>query len=173
MLILLFAILVFSRVYTAMATVVSAAREAADYATSMGGERWSTSNLATTVSEMTRRACIAASDQPDYVGIDTSTPPDGIDEDCSNPDFSFCITQTVGGTCDFPVDTTDPGYTCDDPSRNPPCRVTVTMHHVFHLFLPFQIEFFGVKLGLPVSVSFDRDSTFAMTDIGVSPSPSP
>ena len=46
------------------------------------------------------------------------------------------------------------------------------MSHNFHLFVPFQIDFFGVKLGLPVSLAFQRDSTFAMTDIDVA-SPAP
>jgi hypothetical protein len=49
----------------------------------------------------------------------------------------------------------------------------VTLTHEFHLLVPFQIDFFGVQLGLPVSMSFDRDSTYAMTDIEVAESASP
>jgi hypothetical protein len=174
MIFLLFAILDFARIYTAMASVESAAREAADYATSyQGAVAWSTAQKDTTVAEMKRRACVAASDLPDYEGTDVA-PADGIDEDCSNPAFAACIMQTVGGTCH---DVATVGATvlddCDDPSRNPPCRVRVTMSHEFHLFVPFQLDFFGVQLGLPVSIDFDRDSTFAMTDIDVGPSPSP
>jgi hypothetical protein len=176
MIFLLFAILDLARIYTAMASVESAAREAADYATSaQGAIAWSDANIDATVAEMKRRACIAASDLPDYEGVDTSVPPDGLDEDCTNPSFSACVRQTAGTACDdvATLNTTDAGYTCHDPARNPPCRVTVTMSHVFHLFIPFQMDFFGVEFGLPVTLSFDRDSTFAMTDIDVTTTPEP
>ena len=66
-----------------------------------------------------------------------------------------------------------PLQTCDDPLRDPPCTVTVTLTHVFHLLAPFAIDFYGVHLGLPATLTFDRDSTFAMTDIGVAPTPAP
>jgi hypothetical protein len=175
MIFLLFAILDLSRIYTAMASVESAAREAADYGTALGAERWSATNINGTVAEMNRRACIGASDQPDYVGIDTSLPPDGLDEECSNPTFAYCIRKTSAGPC---LDPTNAGYDCDDPENNnrvtdPPCMVTVTMGFVFHLFVPFQLDFFGVQLGLPVTLSFERDSTYVMTDIDVSESPAP
>jgi hypothetical protein len=62
---------------------------------------------------------------------------------------------------------------CNNPARAQPCRVTVKMSHVFYLFVPFQLDFFGVKLGLPVSLPFERDSTFAMTDIEVDEDPGP
>lgn len=172
MIFIMFAILDFARIYTAMASVESAAREAADFGTALGAERWSPTNIDDTVAKMNKRACIAASDLPDYAGLDTSTPPDGIDDSCSNPTFAYCITQTVGGSCDFPVDTLDPSYTCNDPARNPPCRVTVEMGHVFHMFVPLQLNFFGTQLGFPSTLAFERDSTFAMTDIDVTP-PSP
>lgn len=167
---LLFAILDLARIYTAMMSVESAAREAADYATSFGAAKWSGTNYADTVAEMRRRACIAASDLPDYQGIDTA-PADGIDEDCSNPSFAYCVTMSTGGPCE-PLDLAAPDP-CDNDVRDPPCTVTVTMSHVFHLFVPFHIDFFGVQLGLPLTLSFDRTSTFAMTDISLSPSPSP
>ena len=171
MVLLMFAILDLARVYTTMMSVESAAREAADYGTTLGAERWSATNTAATVAEMKRRACIAASDLPDYAGIDTS-PADGVDEDCTNPTFSYCLTSTKNGTCAV-LDPTAAGYDCDQPLRAQPCTVTVRMGHVFHLFVPFRINFFGVDLGLPVTLSFDRDSTFAMTDIGVAASPTP
>lgn len=168
MIFLLFAILDLARIYTAMASVESAAREAADYATSaQGAPAWSPGSIEGTVAEMERRACVAASDLPDYEGDDTT---------CSNPEFRYCVRQTVGTACD-PIDpvaaATDSGYTCHDESRNPPCRVTVTMSHVFHLLVPLQMDFFGVQLGLPVTLSFERDSTFAMTDINVTTTPAP
>jgi len=167
---LLFAILDLARIYTAMMSVESAAREAADFGTSYGAAKWSGTNHADTVAEMRRRACIAASDLPDYEGIDTA-PADGVDEDCSNPTFAYCVTMTTGGPCE-PLDlaAADP---CDNEVRDPPCAITVTLSHVFHLFVPFHIDFFGVQLGLPVTLTFDRASTFAMTDINLTPSPSP
>lgn len=174
MFLLFVTILDFSRIYTTMASVESAAREAADFGTEgQGAVAWSKDNIAGTVAEMRRRACVAASDLPDYVGIDTSVPPDGVDDDCSNPTFSYCIRQSSAATCDFPVDPTAVGYTCDQADREPPCRITVTMAHQFHLFVPFQLDFFGVKLGLPVTLSFERDSTFAMTDIEATETSSP
>jgi hypothetical protein len=177
MVFLLFAIFDLARVYTAMASVESAAREAADYATSaQGAIAWSDANIDATVAEMKRRACVAASDLPDFEWSDADS--DGVvdtGEECSNPGFAACVRQTSGTACNdvATLDTTDPGYTCHDTSRNPPCRVTVTMSHVFHLFVPFQLDFFGVQLGLPVTLSFERDSTFAMTDIDVTTTPPP
>ena len=168
MILLLLAIFDLSRIYTTMMSVESAAREAADFGTTLGAERWSITNEPNTVAEMKRRACVAASDLPDYEGVDVS-PADGVDGDCTNPSFNHCVRKISGGACLAPTDT---GYDCDDPANNdpvtdPPCSVTVTMTHEFQLFAPFRLDFFGVELGLPVSISFDRDSTYAMTDIEV------
>ena len=117
---------------------------------------------------MRRRACVAASDLPDYEGVDADA--NGVDEDCTNPTFDHCLTPSAGGTCEpAPDDAWIAANTCADPARDPPCTVTVTLHHDFYLFVPFQINFFGVQLGLPVSLDFERDSTFAMTDIEVAP----
>ena len=178
MIFLLLAILDFSRIYTTMMSVESAAREAADFGTTLGAERWSVTNEPNTVAEMKRRACVAASDLPDFEWTDADVPPDGVfdaDEECTNPSFAHCLRKTPGGPCLAP---TDPGYDCDDPANNapasdPPCAVTVTLTHEFNLFVPCRLDFFGVELGLPVSISFDRDSTYAMTDIEVAESPSP
>lgn len=164
MLIVLLAILDFSRIYTTMMSVESAAREAADYGTTLGAGRWQVgSPMSSTVSEMARRACIAASDLPDYRDPD-GDPTNG----CSNPSFDYCLTTTLGGACG-PV---DPGAGCDDPTRLDPCTVTVTLTHEFHLFSPFNIEFQGVRIGLPSTITFQRDSTFAMTDIDLATSTS-
>ena len=179
MIFILFAILDLSRIYTTMASVESAAREAADFGTALGAERWSATNFSMTRDEMERRACTAASDLHDFAWTDTDV--DGVvdtGEPCTNPTFDWCISQTTGGPCDkaYPqaVDPANPTtIDCDNPDRNPPCTVTVNMAHTFHLFVPFQIDFFGVKLGLPVTIDFERDSTYAMTDIEVSESPSP
>lgn len=167
MVFLLFAIFDFARIYTAMLSVESAAREAADYGTTFGAEKWQPAAFETTVAEMRVRACVAASNLPDYDGIDTDG--DGVDEDCTNPHFDYCLTASVGGPC-LPV---DPVAVCDDPLRATPCTVTVTLSHEFRLFVPFHLDFFGVEFGLPVSVPFERDSTFAITDISIAPSPAP
>jgi hypothetical protein len=171
MMFLLFAIIDLSRVYTAMSSVESAAREAADFGTSLGAERWSTTNAASTIAEMERRACTAASDLHDFAWTDSDA--DGAfdpGEPCTNPSFDWCVSQTTGGACSkvFPqaTDPSAPGATdCDNPDRDPPCTITVTMSDNFHLFIPLHIDFFGVQLGLPNTLAFQRDSTFAMTDI--------
>jgi hypothetical protein len=75
------------------------------------------------------------------------------------------MTTSPGGTCGA----YDPTAGCEDPLREPPCEVTVTLTHVFHLLAPFHFEFMGVEYGLPSTLTFDRDSTFAMTDIDLSP----
>jgi Flp pilus assembly protein TadG len=159
MLILLMAILDLARIYTTMMSVESAAREAADYGTTLGAGKWQAGAPADgTVSAMQLRACTAASDLADYEDPD-GDPATG----CSNPSFAYCLTAAVGGTCG-PL---DPAAGCDVPTRPTPCTVTVTMTHTFRLLAPVGIDFFGVRLGLPGSLTFARDSTFAMTDIDV------
>lgn len=162
MLIIMFGIFDLSRIYTTMNSVESAAREAADFGTELGAPRWDPGSFNVTLGEMRRRACLAASNLPDYVGIDADA--DGIDEDCSNPTFNWCMIETIGGAC-TQLDPTAVGYTCSDPSREPPCYVTVTLGYTFQLLVPLHINFLGVQLGLPGTLSFQRDSTFAMTDI--------
>ena len=106
-----------------------------------------------------RRACVAASNLPDYEDSDND-PATG----CTNPSFAYCLTATTAGPC-------LPGRSrlqaCDNPLRPTPCTVTVTLTHDFHLMAPLGFDFFGVHLGLPTTLTFDRDSTFAMTDIDV------
>ncbi len=163
MVILMLAILDLARVYTTMMSVESAAREAADYGTTLGAGKWQSGTpMDATVTEMRRRACVAASDLPDYEDPD-GDPATG----CTNPSFAYCLTMSIGGTCTYPVDPT--AVTCDNPLRAPPCTVTVTLTHNFHLLAPLNMNFFGVQLGLPTTLTFDRDSTFAMTDIDVTP----
>ena len=159
MLLILLGIADLGRVYTTMMNVESAAREAADFGTTLGAGHWTAgATQDATATEMERRACVAASDLPDYVGDD----PSGTVVTCTNPSFSYCITSSVGGTCD-PF---DPAAGCDDPLRAPPCWVTVKLAYDFHLLTPLQI-------GLPPTLSFVRDSTFAMTDIDLAPTPTP
>jgi Flp pilus assembly protein TadG len=164
MLLMLLAILDLARVYTTMMSVESAAREAADYGTTLGAGKWQDGAPATaTAAEMERRACVAASNLSDYEDTDADPNNGG----CTNPSFTYCLTATVGGPCG-PL---DPTQGCENPSRSTPCSVTVTLTHDFRLLAPINIDFFGVQLGLPTTLTFSRDSTFAMTDIGVATSP--
>ena len=87
--------------------------------------------MAGTVAEMERRACVAASNLPDYADPD-SDPTTG----CSNPSFTYCLTPSVGGTCAA----VDPTHACEDPLRTTPCTVTVTLTHDFHLLSPIGID---------------------------------
>jgi len=155
MMLILLAIIDFGRVYTTMMTVESAAREGADFGTTLGAAHWDATTKDITVAEMERRSCIAASNLPDYVGDD----PSGTVVTCTNPGFAYCLTTATGGPCD-PF---DEFAGCQDPLRAPPCLVTVTLTYDFHLFAPV--------IGLPTTLTFDRDSTFAMTDIDLAPPP--
>lgn len=168
MLILLLAVLDLSRIYTTMMAVESAAREAADYGTTFGAGKWQAgAPIDGTIAEMRRRACVAASNLPDY--DDPENPNNPSAGNCTNPSFAYCVTASIGGTCG-PV---DPGQVCENPLRPTPCSVTVTLTHDFYLFFPLGIDFFGIQLGMPAILTFDRASTFAMTDIGVAPTPTP
>jgi hypothetical protein len=168
MVFMLLAIVDFARIYTTMMSVESAAREAADYGTTLGAGKWVASGSSptpaeATEAEMRRRACIAASDLTGYADPD-SDPTTG---NCTNPTFTYCMTPTVGGPCG-PLDAS---AGCDDPLRTTPCRVTVTLSYEFRLIAPLGIDFYGVRLGFPASITFQRDSTFAMTDIDIATGP--
>lgn len=163
MVIILFAIVDFARIYTTMMGVESAAREAADYGTTLGAGKWQVgAPMDTTVAEMQRRACVAASDLADY-----ADPDDDPATGCTNPSFSYCVTPGASGTCAA----VDPVNACENPLRAIPCRVKVTMTHDFRLIAPVSIDFFGVQLGLPTTITFQRDSTFAITDIDLATGP--
>jgi Flp pilus assembly protein TadG len=169
MLLILMGVIDFGRLYTTVISVESAAREAADYGTTYGAARWSADNLVDTERRMEERACVAASTLADYVDAD-SLPGSG----CQNPAFSYCVTPDVGEPCEA----LDPADVCEDPARLTPCAVTVTLRYDFHLLVPFRVEMFGAHWGLPSAISFDRDSTFAITDIeapmpSVPPLPTP
>lgn len=157
MVVILFATLDFARIYTTMMSIESAAREAADYGTTLGAGKWQVgSPMDGTVSEMQRRACVASSDLTDYDDPD-GDPATG----CVNPGFAYCMTPIEGGTCG-PVDPVDG---CEVPTRPEPCTVTVLLSYDFRLLVPLNIEFLGVGIGFPSTISIQRDSTFAMTDI--------
>ena len=157
MLILLLGIIDLARIYTTMLSVESAAREAADYGTTLGAGKWQSPTPADlTVAEMQRRACVASSNLTDYVGSGGT---------CSNPSFAYCVRTSMAGPCGA----LDPADHCEDPLRAPPCVITVTLSYQFHLLAPLNFEFMGVQYGIPSTITFDRDSSFAMTDIDLSP----
>ena len=162
MLIMLLGIIDLARIYTTMMSVESAAREAADYGTTLGAGKWQDGPPKDgTLAEMQRRACIAASDLPDYVDPDN----DPTTGNCTNP--TFACTITPGGDCSAP----SPG--CESPTNEPPCVVSVTLGYDFSLLAPLNFEFMGIEYGFPSTLSFERDASFAMTDIGVAPSSGP
>jgi len=162
MVVLLLAIVDFARIYTTMMTVESAAREAADFGTTLGAGKWDAGTLGVprddTVTEMKRRACIAASSLPDYEDPDDPSTGNCTNPDVSNPDW-YCMTVPETGVCGPPDDS------CVDPLRAQPCTVTVTLTYEFHLFAPFNINIGGRQIGLPATIDVVRDSTYAMTDI--------
>lgn len=160
MVVLLVAVLDIARVYTTIVNVESAAREAADYGTSYGAGKWLAGPVMdANLAEMQKRACVASSDLPDYQDPD-SNPSTG----CTNPAFASCVTPVNGGTCG-PL---DPADGCEVPTRPDPCTVTVTLAYDFHLFVPLSVQIFDVQIGFPSTLSLQRDSTFAITDIDLS-----
>ncbi|MFL5687134.1 MAG: TadE/TadG family type IV pilus assembly protein [Chloroflexota bacterium] len=161
MLILLVGIVDLARIYTTMLSVESAAREAADYGTTLGAGKWQSPTPADlTLAEMQRRGCVASSNLTDY-----SDPGNDPSDGCANPSFSYCVTSSPGGSCGA----LDPSAGCENPLRSFPCIITVTLHYDFHLLAPLNFQFMGVQYGIPSTIAFDRDSSFAMTDIDLSP----
>jgi Flp pilus assembly protein TadG len=166
--ILLFAIVDFARIYTTVMSVESSAREAADFGTTLGAAKWQAGSARdTTVAEMQKRTCTASSNLPEYVD-----PDDDPGTGCENPSFAYCVTPDDGDpatteTCG-PINDLDG---CQDPLRVTPCKVTVTITYDFRLLAPLNVEFLGVTVGLPSTITLGRDSTFAMTDIEIAPGP--
>jgi hypothetical protein len=142
-----------ARVYTTMLSVESAAREAADYG-SFGSQKWASTAVVGTKADMWNRACVAASDLPDYVGPDTA---------CTNPGFDYDLSQDSGATWLKYEGLT--GIPCDIETREPPCWVRVTLTYQFHLLVPLNFEAFGVHYGIPDTLMFTRTSIFPMTDL--------
>jgi hypothetical protein len=159
LLILMLGIVDLARIYTTELSVESAAREAADFG-SFGSQKWNAAVYDVvpdgTIAKMKHRACLASSDLPDYVG-----PEDG----CSNPLFSYQLSSDRGATwVDY-----SPSLGCDDPDREPPCYLKVTLHYEFHLLAPFNVEIMGVRYGMPSTIAFERSSVFPMTDLELNP----
>jgi Flp pilus assembly protein TadG len=162
MLILMLGIVDLARIYTTMMSVESAAREAADYGTTLGAGKWQDgAPKDATVAEMERRACVAASDLPDYTDPDSDPQTGG----CTNPSFAYCVRTSALAPCGA----FDPSAGCENPLRTTPCAVTVTLAHDFHLIAPVNFQFMGVTYGFPSTLTFERTSTFAITDIDLAP----
>lgn len=157
MIVLTLAILDLARIYTTMLNVESAAREAADFGT-FGSQKWNVAVVNVvpngTEAQMIRRACVASSSLPDYVGPD---------DNCSNPAFSYQLSGDRGLTWG-PYDA---GLACDNATREPPCWLKVTLMYEFKLIVPFNFEVFGVTYGMPSAMAFQRTSIYPMTDLNL------
>ena len=157
MVFLMLAIIDFSRIYTTMLTVESAAREAADFGT-FGSQKWNDAVYSLPVdgteAKMRLRACTAMSDLPDYVGPDDS---------CTNPSLTYQLSGDKGATWGA----YSTGLACDDAAREPPCWLKVTLSYDFHIITPLNLQIFGVTYGLPSTLTLVRSSTFAMTDLAL------
>jgi hypothetical protein len=157
LIVLAMAIADLARVYTTTIAVESAAREAADYGT-FGSQKWDpvvySLPVDGTEAKMRLRACVAASQLPDYVGPD---------DNCTNPTVTYQLSGDKGASWGA----YDAGMDCDNATREPPCWLRVTVHYEFKLIAPFRIDLFGVGLGLPDSISLERSSVFPMTDLSL------
>ncbi len=157
MIVLVFAIIDLARIYTTMLTVESAAREAADFGT-FGSQKWNGAVYAVdsdgTEAKMKRRACVASSSLPDYVGPD---------DNCTNPTPSYQLSGDRGVTWEPYRE----GLLCDNPTREPPCWLKVTLEYDFRLLAPFNFEMLGTSFGVPNTLTFERSSIFPMTDLSL------
>jgi Flp pilus assembly protein TadG len=154
-----------ARIYTTMLSVESAAREAADWG-AFGSLKWSdAATVSGTVEpEMQKRACVASSNLTDYAPTSPTT--------CANPSFHYDLSMDGGNNwVDFATTAASPNP-CNNAARTPdPCWVRVELTYTFNLFVPLNIQVFGVRYGLPSSLTFTRTSMFAMTDLTLPPSP--
>jgi hypothetical protein len=145
MLLLLLAVADLARIYTTMTAIESAAREAADYG---GFDSTYWTEPGATLAEIERRACVASSHLPDYVGPD---------DNCTNP--------TVVAIRVLDTPSTEIADQRDCVRRTDPCWVEVTLRHRFGLLFPMNLQVFDLHIGFPSELVFERTSTFAMGDL--------
>ncbi len=155
MLFLLVGVADFGRMYTSAVAIESATREAADYG-AFQTNRWDTTNAATTLGEMQRRACVAAagSHLQDYVATDVDN------KTCSNPSFQ-CWLEVSGVTQDCSSGGTIGGTDCAATVTEPPCTVHVRLEFDFRTIL--QMPF------VPGTIHLTRDSRFRISDLAPPP----
>jgi len=148
----------FGRLYTSTVAVESAGREAADFG-AYDTSQWdvtlgSGTNVATTVAEMERRACIAAAGSH-LEGYETTDPLNNAT--CTNPSFS-CTLDLGGVSQDCATSNGYVGSTnCSDPNTDPPCTVHVQLIYEFRMLL-------GIG-PLPDTIEVTRDSRFRISHL--------
>jgi hypothetical protein len=142
-----------ARLYTTMTTIEAAAREAADYG-AFDSQYWTDRPGLET--EMRRRACIASSNLAGYEKPDLAP-----DDQCTNPEVvSIRLLEPPSHTAE-PADIN----VCTDSEAAYPCWVEVTLRYRFDLMLPLHVSMFDFQFGFPSELTFDRTSTFAITDL--------
>ena len=95
---------------------------------------------------MQHRACVAARDLTEYADPDA----DPATGNCTNPAFAYCIDADGRRHCAQPLDAT---RRVRRPVASAAVPVTVTLTYDFHLLAPLGIDFFGVRLGFPTSIT--------------------
>jgi hypothetical protein len=166
LLLLLVGVYDFSRVFTSQIAVEAAAREAADFG-AFSSSKWAgdptdpNSPRAGTEAAMLERACIASQNLEDYVGSGGT---------CTNPDVAITLIQPDGSPA---LDQDGLLITdCDNSDRSDgPCLVQVDMEYDFDLVIPFGVDLFGQRLGMPDQMSFSRRSIFAISDFVIDEEP--
>jgi hypothetical protein len=152
---LLLGILDFSRVFTSIMTIESAAREAADYG-AWRPANWSKDAIDGTIAGMQARACVASRNLPDFDGSSTA---------CTNPAVGIDVLDENDHSA---LGSGGAKFGCDTSLREPaPCRVRVDLTYTFDLVVPLGFEFGGVRYGLPSDVTFTRTSIFAISDFAI------
>jgi hypothetical protein len=153
MFLILLAIADMGRMYTSAVAVESAGREAADFG-AFDNDNWDAVNVATTVGEMKRRACIAAAGSH-LEGYAQSDPAD--EASCTNPSFT-CTLEHGGSSTDCSSSGgVVGGANCWEDATDPPCTVHVRLDYNFRTFLAFP--------PVPESIPIVRDSRFRVSSL--------